>query len=182
MFFVLTLSLTAESKFFAGFEKSGRKINLKLIKKNAESEIITRKENETIPQGENYLKIKLFNKKRKTAYFVIGLNRDEIPESASKITLWIKGTPENRSGLVLAAGKWCWKGRSWEGKAQINISENEWLRYEFNAEDFVPKKPDSLKVGEKFSFRDNRFLWFIYVPRNENDGTLEISIDDIEIE
>lgn len=143
---------------------------------NAILEITEAGKDEVIPEGKKYLKVSM-TVTDDQAWMNIRIPKDKIPAEATKITMWIKGSPDNKGrGPVLNLGNWYWNGN--QPSKIIDMSEPEWVKYEFNANNFEiwPVAPGKLKIN------DNQHIYISYKPLLNNTGTIKFCIDDIEVE
>jgi hypothetical protein len=108
--------------------------------------------------------------------------------------MWIKGSPENKFGPLafiegnkadsevgLVGGKWYYNGA--DASAKINISENEWAKYEFKAKDFEWWSPNAKRPSSPMQLIGRPYLWFYFkLPKGEKTCTIKFCIDNIEVE
>jgi len=165
----------AEPVKCAGFEK-GDKTAARVIK-NASAEVVTAGADEIIPEGERYFSVTL----APGTFLAVTLPTSAIPAKAATITMWLKGSPENKSKPVLSMDEWGWKGRSWEGNAMIDLSEAEWVRYEFKAADFIRRSSKDAKASGPMRINEHQRL-VIGLPDRKGYESVKFAIDDIEIE
>lgn len=165
-----------------GFEKEDR-MNIG-AKNNAEVKVVEAKQDDIIPEGKRYLQVTLSNVKLVSgfSYIAIQMPKDKIPDNAAKITMWIKGNPNNKCGPVLKLGDWSWRDLSFKPKARIDISDTEWVKYEFKIEDFVLSLLDGKKTSVPKQINKYPYLYIIFKPEKEYSGNIDFCIDDIEIE
>jgi hypothetical protein len=146
------LSVSGEVFRVTGFE-DGEQAGVKSAM-NCKHEIIPAAENERAPDGKRHIKITMGGLNDKEGGGVaINLPKDKIPDDAGKISFWIKGSQANTFGPVLMMGDWCWGGKRYEVKAQISVSDDEWVKYEFKLADFVPataRSPREIKQPNKY--------------------------------
>lgn len=149
---------------------------------NCETQVISVKEGEKFPDGKRCLKVTLGGiNDKKGGGIVIPIPRDKIPEGAKKISVWLKGNEDNAFGpVVLLDGEWCWMGKRYEKKAQINLEDNEWVRLEFKLDDFVPALSRKPKTAREFKAHKYIIIG-LGEAKDYSNESITFYIDKIEI-
>jgi len=177
----------AEPVLCMNFEKDDDITRINGGKNTASYEILEAGAGETIPEGKKYLKVTFSNTVKTnwyTPYINIQLPKSKIPDTASKITMWIKGSSKNKFGPTLVLGDWGWRGFChYNGSAEIDVSEEEWIKYEFKTTDFLWSKWVTKGESPPSPMRLNEYpnMW-IYFSERSFSKSITFCIDDIEIE
>jgi hypothetical protein len=166
----------AEPVRCSGFEESDPKSPWN-SNKNVSCEILETRKGEVIPEGKKYLKVTMTITDDQ-AWMNFKIPKDKIPAKATKITMWIKGDPENKGrGPCLSLGKWGWN--AWKPSRIIDISEPGWVKYEFRTDSFL--QPAVPKAG-KMKINEYQYFYITLKKIYNNSGTITFCIDNIEIE
>ncbi|MHB9057172.1 MAG: hypothetical protein ACYC2P_13665 [Paludibacteraceae bacterium] len=178
IFSTLILSSYAESAQICSFEKNEPVVKAGM---NCRIEYIDHVTETSIPEGKRCLKVTMGGiNDKKGGSVIISIPKDKIPADAIIISFWLKGNDKNNFGPVIMFGDWCWMGKRYEKKAQIECTDPEWTKYEFKISDFVSalnRKPAADRNINLY----NEF----YISLGEAADypeSIEFYIDSIEIE
>lgn len=145
IFSALILTANADAVLVCGFEKGKSSVKARL---NCRIDFIDNTTERSIPEGSRCLKVTMGGiNEQKGAAVIISIPKDKIPASATAISFWLKGNDKNKFGPVIMFGDWCWMGKRYEKKAQIEVSDPEWTKYEFQISDFVPALARTPTIG-----------------------------------
>ena len=150
---------------------------------NAKLEVVTPAE--APPSGKACGKIILggLNNKRGGAFNVL-VPQELKAKKIAKFSIWIKGKESNAFGPVILLtgdfdGYYCYNGPRNLAKAQIDVTDDSWARYEFKLSDF--KKHGDVSGQERPDFSKARIVSLALGTARDYPDAVEFYVDKIEL-